>query len=158
MRRLISELRPAGLEELGLSATLTSYVEHLQREGGPDLPAIDVQLAELALPAPHALCLFRVAQEALRNALQHAQAQHIQIVLWPESTGVRFQVHDDGRGFQLPSHLSDLMHANHFGLVGMSERVAWLGGQFDIQTQPGSGTTVTVQLPFERYSGNDTAT
>jgi signal transduction histidine kinase len=40
----------------------------------------------------------------------------------------------------------------------MSERVAWLGGQFDIQTQPGSGTTVTVQLPFERYSGNDTAT
>jgi PAS domain S-box-containing protein len=150
MRRLISELRPAGLEELGLPATLTSYVEQVQREGDPDLPAIDLQLAELALPAPHALCLFRVAQEALRNALQHAQAQHIQIVLRQEDTDVQFQVRDDGRGFVVPPHLSDLMHANHFGLVGMSERVAWLGGQFAMQTRPGHGTTITVHLPLER--------
>jgi signal transduction histidine kinase len=50
------------------------------------------------------------------------------------------------------------MHANHFGLVGMSERVAWLGGQFAMQTHPGSGTTITVQLPLERDSDNDTAT
>jgi PAS domain S-box-containing protein len=158
MRRLISELRPAGLEELGLPATLTSYVEQLQREDDATLPAIAVQLAELALPAPHALCLFRVAQEALRNAIQHAHARHIWIVLRQEDTGVQFQVRDDGRGFVVPPHLSDLMHANHFGLVGMSERVAWLGGQFAIQTHPGSGTTITVQLPLERDSNNDTAT
>jgi signal transduction histidine kinase len=50
----------------------------------------------------------------------------------------------------VPPHLSDLMHANHFGLVGMSERVAWLGGQFAIQTRPGHGTTMTVHLPLER--------
>jgi signal transduction histidine kinase len=91
-----------------------------------------------------------VAQEALRNALQHAQAQHIQIVLRQEGTGVQFQISDDGRGFVVPPHLSDLMHANHFGLVGMSERVAWLGGQFAIQTRPGHGTTMTVHLPLER--------
>jgi PAS domain S-box-containing protein len=155
MRRLISELRPAGLEELGLTATLTSYVEQMQREGAAFLPAIDLQLANIALPAPHALCLFRVAQEALRNAIQHAQAQHIWIVLRQEDTSVRFQVSDDGSGFDLPPHLSDLMHANHFGLVGMSERVAWVGGQFAIQTQPGSGTTITVHLPLERNTIND---
>jgi PAS domain S-box-containing protein len=150
MRRLISELRPAGLEELGLPATLTNYVEHLQREGVPDLPKIDLKLADIALPAPHALCLFRVAQEALRNTIQHAQAQHIEIVLRHEDTDVLFQVRDDGCGFQLPPHLSDLMHTNHFGLVGMSERVAWVGGQLDIQTRPGHGATITVHVSLGR--------
>jgi signal transduction histidine kinase len=155
MRRLISELRPAGLEELGLSATLTSYVEQLQREGGADLPVITLQIADITLPASYALCLFRVAQEALRNAIQHACAWQIQIVLRHDAAGTLFQVSDDGCGFQLPSHLSDLMHANHFGLVGMSERVAWVGGQFDIQTRPGNGTTITVHLPIQRSAPDD---
>jgi PAS domain S-box-containing protein len=155
MRRLISELRPAGLEELGLTATLTSYVEQVQREGGTDLPAIILQLADTTLPAPHALCLFRVAQEALRNAIQHAQARHIWIVLRSAAAGVTFRVSDDGRGFHLPPHLSDLMHTNHFGLVGMNERVAWVGGQFDIQTRPGSGTAITVHLPFQGGAAPD---
>jgi two-component system sensor histidine kinase DegS len=47
------------------------------------------------------------------------------------------------------------MHANHFGLVGMSERVAWVGGQFDIQTRPGNGTTITVHLPIQRSAPDD---
>jgi PAS domain S-box-containing protein len=155
MRRLISELRPAGLEELGLTATLTSYVEQLQREGGDELPAITLQLADTTPPAPHALCLFRVAQEALRNAIQHAHARHIWVVLRHATTGVTLRVSDDGRGFHLPPHLSDLMHANHFGLVGMSERVAWVGGQCDIQSRPGSGTAITVYLPFQRSAPDD---
>jgi PAS domain S-box-containing protein len=156
MRRLISELRPAGLEELGLTATLTNYVEQLQQERGFGLPTITLQLADISLPAPHALCLFRVAQEALRNAVQHAQARHIWIVLRQEEHSILFQVNDDGCGFHLPPHLSDLMHTNHFGLVGMSERVAWVGGQFDIQTQAGSGTAISVRLPLQRSTSHDT--
>jgi PAS domain S-box-containing protein len=148
VRRLISELRPAGLEELGLTATLTSYVERLRSEGGASAPAIDLRIEDIALPTPHALCLFRVAQEALRNVLQHARSSHVTVVLRHAAAGVMFQITDDGCGFCLPPHLSDLMRANHFGLVGMTERVTWVGGHIHIMTHPGSGTTVMVYLPL----------
>jgi signal transduction histidine kinase len=148
LRRLVSELRPAGLEELGLVATLGNYVEQLRREGGAGMPEINMHLDDSVLPAPHALCLFRVTQEALRNALHHAQAGRVDVALEQDATGVTLRIADDGCGFDLPPQLSELISANHFGLVGMTERVAWAGGQLQIETVPGRGTTITVRLPL----------
>jgi signal transduction histidine kinase len=161
LRGLVSELRPAGLEELGLTAALQGYVTRLVREGGPNMPKIELNMDQVgtSLPQPVATCLFRAGQEALRNALKHAQAQHIMLNLRltppvPLDVGgeqrgsVTLSVRDDGRGFRVPVRLSELTWANHFGLVGIAERVSLIGGQLTLRSQPRLGTEVAVQIPL----------
>jgi two-component system sensor histidine kinase DegS len=157
LRRLIGELRPAGLEELGLTAALEGYVAHLQREGGPDVPKIRLNLdaSGPALAEPVAICLFRVAQEGLRNTLKHARAGQVTLHLRLLDGEAVLSVHDDGRGFHVPSRLSTLTEADHFGLVGMAERVNWAGGQFDVRSQPGVGTEVTARIPLNEKGRDD---
>jgi PAS domain S-box-containing protein len=150
LRGLIGGLRPAGLEELGLTAALEGYVVRLQREGSTEMPALELDLARSGtfLPQPIAFCLFRAAQEALRNALQHAAAQRIVVALSLPPGEAVLSVSDDGRGFQVPAHLSEMARADHFGLVGIAERVAMSGGEFTIRSQPGAGTEVMVRIPL----------
>jgi signal transduction histidine kinase len=150
LRQLIGELRPAGLDEFGLPTALAGYVAHLQRASSAPLPAITLDLPEsgITLPRMVALCLFRVAQEALRNALKHAQARTITLSFRHLGNEVLLSVRDDGRGFALPAHLSELARADHFGLIGIAERVAEVGGHLTIDTQLGMGTTLTIHLPL----------
>jgi signal transduction histidine kinase len=138
------------LEEFGLTDALESYVTRLVHEGGPNMPQIELNLDEVgtSLPQPVATCLFRVEQEALRNALEHAQAQHITLNLRLLPSKVVLSVRDDGRGFRVPARLSELTGNHHFGLVGIAERVDLLGGQLYIRSRPGAGTKVTVQIPL----------
>lgn len=149
LRRLIGELGPAGLEELGLNAALEGYVARLKRENGP-MPAIELDLDKsgTALPEPVALCLFRAAQETLRNALGHARAKRVTLSLRLLASEAALSVRDDGCGFHVPARLSELTQADHFGLVGVAERVTWAGGQFTIHSQPGAGTEVIVRIPL----------
>jgi PAS domain S-box-containing protein len=150
LRTVISELRPAGLDDLGLTIALEGYVARLWREDGPDLPqlTLDLDQSGLALPRSIALCLFRVAQEALRNAISHARAQQVtlRMRLSPEEALVTVQ--DDGRGFRTPVDLSAFALADHVGLIGIAERVAGVGGELAIETQPDAGTTVSVRVPL----------
>lgn len=150
LRDLIGELRPAGLEEFGLASTLEGYIHKLQYQAGASAPRIDVELNQngIILPEMTALCLFRVAQEALRNALKHAQAQHIQLHLSCRGNEIMLKVLDDGCGFPLPSRLSEFTQTNHYGLVGISERVAWVNGHLDIRSHPGQGTEILVRIPL----------
>jgi len=139
LRGLIGELRPAGLEELGLTNALEGYVARLACEGSPGMPQIEMGLDPVgtSLPQPVAICLFRVAQESLRNALKHARALHITLNLCLLPGEVALKVRDDGRGFRVPARLSELTRADHFGLVGMAERVDLLSGQLSIRSWPG---------------------
>jgi signal transduction histidine kinase len=150
LRGLVSELRPAGLEELGLTTALEGYVARLRREMGLEMPNIllDLNGSGDALPDPVAICLFRVAQEALRNALQHAGAENIALSLDLLADEAALSVQDDGCGFHVPTRLSQLTQTDHFGLVGMAERVSWAGGRLAIRSQPGEGTAITVQIPL----------
>jgi len=92
-----------------------------------------------------ALCLFRVAQEALRNALRHAQARRIDVRLRPERGGVEVSVRDDGCGFDAPASRARAS----LGLASMRERVALLGGRVQIRSRRGQGTEVTAWVPSE---------
>jgi two-component system sensor histidine kinase ComP len=161
LRRLIGELRPAGLKELGLSAALEGYAARLERKGGPGAPQIHLDLdgSGTGLEEAVAICLFRVAQEGLRNALRHAGAGHIYLSLHlppsfspdaegEQEEGVTLSVCDDGCGFRVPERLSELARSDHFGLVGMAERVGWAGGQLTVNSQPGAGTEVRVWVPY----------
>jgi signal transduction histidine kinase len=152
LRKLIGELRPAGLEELGLMSALRGYVAHLEHEGGLEVPTIELDMnnEEIILPKSVAICLFRAAQEAVRNAVKHAQAQRIQLSLHPLLNEVILCVHDDGCGFSPPIHLSSLAQVNCFGLLGMAERVQWVGGHFTLNSQPGIGTELIIRIPLNR--------
>lgn len=150
LRGMISELRPAGLEELGLTTALEGYVAHLRRDGGAEVEIhLDLDESEVVVQDPIAICLFRVAQEALRNALRHANAKHIIVSLRLLADTAILFVQDDGCGFRVPSRLSQLTQTGHFGLVGMSERVTWTGGQLFIRSELGEGTEVTVKIPLD---------
>jgi signal transduction histidine kinase len=149
LRGIVGDLRPPGLDELGLSAALTGYVERL-RSGSSKQPVIVLDLEPFpagALPSTTALTLFRCAQEALRNALRHSQAHRITVRLQRNHDALVLYVADDGCGFSVPDTLHTFVQANHFGLAGLAERASGEGGELQLSSQPGQGTVVTITLP-----------
>lgn len=152
LRALIGELRPAGLEDLGLEAALGGYVARLQRvtTGGTPGIGLSVDIDDRFLPQRVALALFRVAQEGLRNALRHARASHVDVRLVRAAGGVELLIVDDGQGFSVPPRLSDLANQNHYGLVSISERVAQVGGRLSLHSVPGVGTELSVFIPLDQ--------
>lgn len=156
LRDLVRELRPPGLEEFGLIAALEGYVADLHRVR-PEMPAVvlDAQGEETTVPIAVSLPLFRAAQEALRNVLEHAQARHVTLSLRVQAKDVVLNVRDDGVGFAVPASLGALARAGHFGLIGIAERVALAGGEMDIVSWPGEGTVITVRIPVVRQGRED---
>ena len=144
IRRLIHDLRPVALDELGLGPALREYAARYQEEQGLTV-VLSLAKGDERLPAPLETALFRVVQEALANVAKHAQAQRVEIDLTYKQEGVNLRVTDDGRGFdpQAPRP------GTHVGLWSMRERVEQLGGQITIESVPGRGTQLTVNIPAE---------
>jgi signal transduction histidine kinase len=143
MRALLFQLRPVALEEDGLLEALAKHVESLQRRDGPRLTLATDRVGQ-RLPLKTEEALFRVATEAIGNALKHARAQAIDISLRTHDGKVTLTVRDDGRGFDPARQRSE---PGHLGLAGMRERVARGNGIVTIESAPGAGTTVTATLP-----------
>ena len=135
-------LHPSVIDDLGLEEALRIECERAARRDKVDV-AFHCDAASGALRGAAALCLFRVAQEALRNALRHAQASHIRVELRSERGGTSLGVDDDGRGFE-PAAPRE--HAS-LGLASMRERIALFGGRLEIRSQPGQGTRVSAWIP-----------
>lgn len=142
LRDLSHDLHPGALEHLGLLAALRAHCDDFSAENG-----VQTQLCIAAgwrdVPQPTQLCLYRVAQEALRNVAQHAQARQVQVTLDRQERHVVMQVADDGRGFECQSNAG----RSGLGLVSLRERVRMLGGRLDIRAAPSVGTTLIVTLP-----------
>jgi signal transduction histidine kinase len=142
-RRAITGLRPTLLDDLGLSAAITSVASTL---GDVD---VAVELAECAL-APHVETgLFRIAQEALQNVVKHAHATRVEVTLVPDGDAVVFTVTDDGTGFDPAAGAGP----TSFGLAGMHERAVLLGATLLVRSTPGEGTAIAVRLPTDRARG-----
>ena len=144
LRALTGKLRPPGLDEVGLAVALENYVSRLM---GPKAPQIETQLDPVGtadVSEAVAICLFRVAQEALHNAIRHAGASHVKMTLRHPGDEVWLSVSDNGRGFEAPDDLRNLAQADHFGLVNMSERVKSIGGEMKIRSVRGKGTEIEV--------------
>jgi signal transduction histidine kinase len=150
LRGMIGELRPPGLQELGLVAALEGYLTSLRRQDGQSLPAISLDVDGLPsdLPEPTGLALFRVAQEAIRNAIRHADAREVCIDLRHQGPDIVLEVRDDGGGFAMPARLSEFARSGHFGFVGIAERVDHARGELTIESSIGAGTRVAVRLPL----------
>lgn len=143
LRGLIFELRPASLEDEGLAATLRKQVDMLQRVY--DRP-IELRIAGSANCAPEAEGeVLRVAQEALNNALRHAEAERIELRIESRPRGrLIVTVADDGIGFD-PADRG--LRSRRLGLTSMEERARGLGGTLAVVSRPGEGTTVTLEVP-----------
>lgn len=145
VRRLIADLRPPALEELGIVPALRMLAQ--MDMGG--LVEINVSGSERRIHAAQELALFRLAQEALRNAKQHGNPTCISLNLTFHTHEVLLTVKDNGVGFHLPVDLDCFTHEAHFGLIGMRERVKQLEGRLNIDSTPGTGTIVQAILPLD---------
>jgi signal transduction histidine kinase len=142
LRSLIFELRPPEVETEGLATALRKHVDVLQRVHGH---AVQLQVDCDAAPrAAGDAEVLRVAQEALQNALRHAAAEHIDISLQADNGRLRLAVTDDGAGFD-PA--DPALRARRLGLTSMEERARALGGRLSIESRPGEGTTVILEVP-----------
>lgn len=148
LRRLIGALRPSYLEDLGFIPALEMLVRQADERTSAQV-SLEGEGAGRRHAAAVELAAYRIGQEALNNAVQHAEADNIMVRVRATSEGLVLSVIDDGVGFALPSRPDVLTQAGHFGLMGMRERATLLGGSFHIDTGPGEGTRVTVQLPAQ---------
>lgn len=135
VRRFSKSLRPLYLEELGLIPAL----EMLARDSGA---SFQVNGPQQRLKAEQELVLYRIAQEALHNALRHAQATNTQVDFQFSKKEVKLRVCDNGVGFETPACFTRLAQTGHFGLMGMHERAQLVNGRLNVISSLGSGTTV----------------
>jgi PAS domain S-box-containing protein len=143
---LAYQLHPSVLEELGLAEALRAECERRSRQGGMAI-SLDLDPLPAAVGKAAALCLFRVAQEALSNVARHAEARAADVALRRMDDGLVLAVRDDGVGFD-PAHPES---TRSLGLVSMRERMRLVDGTLDIESARGQGTTVIAWVPTERW-------
>jgi signal transduction histidine kinase len=154
LRALITDLRPASLDELGAAAAIQALCERAERQGIDVDVSIDLAYEEGRERKRHSpeveTAMYRIVQEALTNAAKHGNAKRAVVEVHEDDTNVSVNVRDDGKGFD-PSE-----HTDGFGLLGMHERVQLLEGSLQVKSSLGSGTTVEASFPIKRVSGLST--
>ena len=155
VRRACQDLRPSVLDDLGLAAALESLASAMTERG----LSCSYQEQGSAQPYPPEVevAVYRIAQEALSNALRHAEPKHAKIELRYRPDGLRLMVWDDGKGFDVPetlgaapggaSHSSERGSGAGLGLMGMRERAMLVGATLDIESAPGAGTRIVLEAP-----------
>jgi signal transduction histidine kinase/YHS domain-containing protein len=151
VRTLIGDLRPPALEELGLLPAVRLLFERSDA-GTPDV-TIEVDGTERRLDAPAELALFRIVQEAWNNIQRHAHAQRATFVFRYSRNALVVTVEDDGQGFEPPA--TGQARSGSWGLLGMHERAALVGGTVEVASQPGQGTRLVIRVPYLGNEGRD---
>ena len=145
VRGFTSDLRPGVLDDMGLIPALRWLLKRLSEGEG-----IDARLKTLGrerrLPSETELTLFRIAQESLSNVRKHASASSARITLEFNEDKVTMSVNDNGRGFELPNIVSQFTREHKLGLTGIAERVRLIGGRYKLESSPGKGTTIRVEI------------
>ncbi len=150
VRRVAVDLRPTILDDLGLTAALEWRVDELKKQN--DLHAVfTAEGMEQRLARPTELVLYRIGQEALSNVQRHAFASAVKVSLQHVGDRCILQVADNGVGFDPAA--TDRADGHGLGLLGMRERVAIVGGELEIVSQPGAGTTITARVPWSHQEG-----
>lgn len=149
VRKIIYDLRPMALDDLGLIPTLKRYL--VTTEEYNEIAIKFVNLGDGKRLAPRLeVALFRLVQEAVQNAIKHAKANEIQVKIELKKTSVKLVIRDDGIGFDITNRKE-----NSFGIVGMKERVELLKGEITFQSAIGKGTLIMIDVPLMDEEEND---
>jgi two-component system, NarL family, sensor kinase len=141
LRTLLVDIYPPTLDQSGLAAAVADLSAALRRRG----VAVDIEVDDLRISAEKERLLYRVAQEALRNVARHAQAHHVRVYAERLDSRATLGVEDDGRGFVVGPKAGDA--GGHFGLQFLRELAADAGGELTIDSRPGAGTRIRLEVP-----------
>lgn len=144
VRRIIYDLRPMALDDLGLVPTLKKYLQTIEEYHSTTRIAYKNIGEEKRIPSKFEVALFRLVQESVQNALKHANASEIVVKLEMKPDKITILIKDDGQGFDPKER-----KAESFGIIGMRERVELLSGDITIDSKVGKGTVVLIQVPLE---------
>jgi signal transduction histidine kinase len=149
LQRMVAGLRPPQLDDLGLRAALRWYAKEIT-----SIYKIPVNVESIGnspgLPQEISVVFFRIAQEAITNAIRHAHANQINVALENSDNQIRLTVSDDGVGFEVGKNLAISAQQQHWGLLGMQERATIMGGECEISSYPGLGTKIEVWINKNR--------
>ncbi|MFC1974706.1 PAS domain S-box protein [Chloroflexota bacterium] len=146
VRRLSQDLRPAALDRLGLLPALEWLASDVAEYSGITTK-VNILGTEHRLPEEMELVLFRIAQEALRNVWRHAEATQAEVLVEFDKNKTRITVSDNGKGFNPPKATGDLAREGRLGLAGMQERARLVNGTLTVQSEPGKGASIAVEIP-----------
>lgn len=146
IRRLVRDTRPPALDDLGLAAALENLLDDVAGAAGLESSFACTGDRPGRLPAPIETAVFRAVQEALTNAVRHAGAVRVDVTMHRAAAALVVTVVDDGGGFDVAA--ARRATPQPFGILGMQERTAALGGDVEISSRPGRGTTVVVRIPL----------
>ncbi|MHC0037874.1 sensor histidine kinase [Pseudoneobacillus sp. C159] len=144
VRRIIYDLRPMALDDLGLIPTLKKYLQTTE-EYHKDIKITFISFGlDQRMPTKYEVSLFRLIQEAVHNAIKHAEAKGIEVKVNIQQNQITVSIKDDGKGFDL----NEVKHQS-FGIIGMKERVELIDGEIHFHTKVGQGTIVNIKIPVE---------
>jgi signal transduction histidine kinase len=146
------ELRPAALDDLGLQTALANYVDKWSQRNGITTDFHTHGFVNHRLPQPIETAVYRIVQEALTNVLKHAGANRVSVILEHRQNQLLTIVEDDGQGFDVEAVRLVTGEGRGLGLLGMQERVALVGGNLKIESQPRAGTTLVTRIPVFAFS------
>lgn len=139
VRNMSLLLRPSMLDDLGLAPALEWQARETARRTGMKIK-VDAGDVSDDMPEEYRTCIYRIVQEALHNSARHSKASHVRVTVRPDERRVRVTVEDDGVGFHV--------REKGMGILGMEERVHHLGGKFQVDSAPGHGTRISIELPL----------
>ena len=145
VRNMALLLRPSMLDDLGLVPALKWQAREVRKQTSMDV-SVETELVSDTLPDDYKTCIYRIVQEALHNCARHSQARTVRIGVRQDTARLLVSVEDDGKGF-------DVNHTKGLGLLGIEERTTQLGGRCWIDSKPGAGTRLNVELPLQAPAG-----
>ncbi len=148
VRKIIYDLRPMSLDDLGLLPTLKRYIDKYQQQTNITIN-MEIIGNQRRLASTYEVTIFRLTQEALNNIYKHSQATRGGIRLKFGKNLLHLNIFDNGKGF----NKDDINHENNFGLISMQERCALLGGKIDIESSKSGGTKINITLPINEEGG-----
>lgn len=146
LRKVIWDLRPSILDDLGLLAAIRWFARTNLEAGGITVEFLDGSEV-VRLPSHLETMLFRITQEAVSNIIRHAGAQKASVHLWAEEASVCLEIKDDGRGFDIEKTVGGALYRKQLGLLGIQERISLVGGEMELESNRGSGTCLRVRVP-----------
>lgn len=147
IRKIIFNLRPMALDDLGLIPTLRKYIQDFE-EKSKIRTMFDTVGKETRLPSAMEAGIYRMVQEAYSNAFKHANPSYVSLEITFQTQMVKIVVKDNGVGFHVDQMESRAKHSTHFGLIGMRERVELLEGRMEIESAINEGTKLTIHIPI----------
>jgi two-component system sensor histidine kinase DegS len=147
LRLMAQTLRPPVLAHLGLAAAVRAHIKQIQDIKETPILTFVCSEESWSMPEETSLALLRIVQQSIQNALQHADADQIEIRLHYDTTELQLEIEDNGRGFTKPYNRVGFARDGHLGVVSMAERAEAIRGQFEVLTKPGQGTRIRVTLP-----------